>query len=207
MKIFQADKNGFIKGVEEIATILKNGGVAVLPTDTIYGLACDAANQGAVNRIFQIKGRDKKSTLAVMIAGIGDVYDYAEVGEMEKKYIEEFLPGPVTVILKAKPEYKQNYSENTINNDGAVGFRVIDMKFVQDLCRRFGRPLVLTSANKSKAGRYMADLDFVKDQLAGEMNNIDAIVDKGHLGSHVPSMVIDLTKTPYEIIRYGGDKK
>lgn len=206
MKDFLIDTTGNLSGIEELVDILKAGGVIVVPTDTIYGLACDAANQVAINHIFQIKGRDKRSTLAVMVAGIECIYDFAEMGELEKKYIEEFLPGRVTVVLKAKEDYIKNYSENTVNQDGGVGFRVVNMNVVRDLCRMFGRPLALTSANKSKAGKYVADIEYVKKQLAGEMDKIEAIIDGGYLGDNQPTMVIDLTKTPYEIIRYGQEK-
>lgn len=193
-------------GIEGMAANILEGGIVIIPTDTIYGLACDAANQSAVERLFAIKNRDKSSTMAVMVGGIEDIYDYAEVGDLEKKYLEEFLPGPVTVILKANENYRKNFSPNTINSEGGVGFRVVSFKCIQDLCRRVGRPIALTSANKSKAGSYVGDIGFVREQLQDSLNQIDILIDAGNLGNNSPSMVIDLTKTPYEIIRLGGDE-
>jgi len=206
MEIIGCAKDGQCN-IEKAVNVLASGGIVVMPTDTVYGLACDAANQSAVDRIYKIKERDKSSTLAVLVGGIEDIYDYAEVGDMEKKYIEEFLPGPVTVILKAKESFRDKFSSNTINPNGGVGFRVVNFKCVEMIAKNFGQPIALTSANKSKAGSFVPDVGFVQTQFGHDLESIDLVIDAGHLGDNQPSMVVDLTRVPYEIVRYGGDRK
>jgi L-threonylcarbamoyladenylate synthase len=126
--------------------VLQNGGVILYPTDTVWGLGCDATNREAVEKIFKIKDRKANRSLIILVNG----------EPMLKKYISEIPPvasallditdSPLTIIY---PEGR-NLANGITAEDGSVGIRITGDRFCIELIERFGKPLVSTSANKSK---------------------------------------------------------
>ena len=147
----------FSGDIKNCLTVLKNGGIIIYPTDTIWGLGCDATNASAVQRIFNIKGREEGKSLLVLVNGIG----------MLERYVHE-IPGtagellsvsdsPLTIVYPAG----RNLAEGVCAADGSAGIRICNEEFCNELITRFRKPIVSTSANFSgkKAPSFFGDID------------------------------------------------
>ena len=121
------------------------GKIITIPTDTFYGLACDATNLKTVKSLFKIKERELNKPVPVLIADIKDLYKFISPSNTVDKLISKFWPGPLTLIL----ETDFDFPEGTVKDNGWVGFRIPDLKFTRDLIRIIGKPLTGTSANIS----------------------------------------------------------
>jgi L-threonylcarbamoyladenylate synthase len=128
---------------------------------------------------------------------------YCQVGEIEQEFLNRYLPGPVTLILPLKDEYLSQFVSEAVGEKNGVGWRVIDRDYARAICRAVGEPIILTSANKTGAGVIEATSNYVRRELADSMGEIDYFIDGGDLGPNAPSAVIDLTKTPFSIVRHG----
>jgi len=131
--------------IEKALEVLKKGGIILYPTDTIWGLGCDATNENAVNRIYDIKQRDDSKSMLILLPNEGRLDAYVnEVPEMAYQLIE-YSEKPITIIY---PRAK-NIAKNLIASDGSVGIRIVKDPFCQQLLERFRKPIVSTSANIS----------------------------------------------------------
>lgn len=125
--------------------VLINGGVILYPTDTIWGLGCDANNAIAIDRIFEIKNRKDKEGMLILLDRIEDVSKYvSKIPAGAIKLIRSSV-SPATIIYPSA----QNLPQNLLPDDSSIGIRVTEDPFCSELIRRFGRPLVSTSANIS----------------------------------------------------------
>lgn len=133
------------KAVEEAVKVLKEGGVILYPTDTVWGLGCDATNPKAVERVFQIKHHTDSNSL-IMLADSPDMLAryIREVPEVAWQILE-VNDKPLTIIYPGV----EGIAENAISVDRSVAFRIPDHQFCQALIRRFRKPIVSTSANIS----------------------------------------------------------
>ncbi|WP_462264699.1 L-threonylcarbamoyladenylate synthase [Mucilaginibacter sp.] len=133
---------------DEIAkalTILQQGGIILYPTDTIWGIGCDATNTEAVKKIFALKQRDEAKSVIVLLDTDNKLQSYiAEVPEIAYELME-FAENPLTLVMPGA----KNLSPAVINADGSVGIRVVNHPFCQQLIQRLRRPIVSTSANIS----------------------------------------------------------
>lgn len=211
MKIIKVNNGKISRSqIDQVVKVLSCGGVIIYPTETIYGFGCNVFNESAVDKIFRIKGRGKKNVASVMLAEKENIGLYAQVGELDKKFLDKYLPGPVTVILNLREEIKKQniFSEKTVNENGGVGFRVAPTSFpcLKQVMQKCDFPILSTSANKSGVGVQLGTLDYVKKQIGNEFNEVDLILDAGDLNNITPSTVVDLTKTPYTVIRWGMEK-
>lgn len=134
-----------IKDVETCLRVLQDGGTILYPTDTIWGIGCDATNPAAVSKIFDIKKRNEAKSLIILVP---DEYYIEKYSDDETKSIFEYVTQaekPVTVIYKTA----KNLAHNVINIDGSVGIRIVKDDFCKKLIESFGKPIVSTSANIS----------------------------------------------------------
>lgn len=202
------NKSGQINlGQYELACeyLTKKGGVVILPTDTLYGLAARVEDSDAIERIYSIKGRDRNKPLAVCLGSLDDVANVAEKEGLDQRLLPSLLPGPVTVLLRRK----ENLNHKLNPGHDVIGVRVPDHNFITAICNTIG-PLALTSANKSGESSPIESTDL--EELS---NDVDCIFDQGTLQKLVPdanvmriqrlgSTVIDLTRTRYyTIVREG----
>ena len=124
---------------------LKAGGLILYPTDTIWGIGCDATNPEAVEKIFQLKGRDKGKSMIVLLGTDNQLQSYVqEVPEVAYELIEA-TDKPLTIIYSNA----KNLASNVIAEDGSIGIRVVNHPFCETLLQRFRKPIVSTSANIS----------------------------------------------------------
>jgi L-threonylcarbamoyladenylate synthase len=138
-------QTGFSNDLSKALEILRSGGVILYPTDTIWGIGCDATNAEAVKRIYKIKQREDVKSLLVLLENPNLLNSYVvEVPEIAWQLIE-VADKPMTIIY---PEAK-NLATNLIASDGSIGVRITNEKFTEELIRRFRKPIVSTSANIS----------------------------------------------------------
>ncbi len=131
--------------IEKALQILKDGGVILYPTDTVWGLGCDATNEIAVAKINEIKGRAIDKSLIVLLDTDNKLQSYVtEIPDVAYELIE-YAENPLTIIFSGA----KNLAKNVINSDGSIGIRVVKNDFCEQLLQRFRKPIVSTSANIS----------------------------------------------------------
>ena len=125
--------------------ILKNGGLILYPTDTIWGIGCDATNLEAVEKVFKLKGRSEQKSLIVLLDSANKLQSYVnEIPEVAYDLIE-YAENPMTIIYSNA----KNLAKNAIAIDGSIGIRIVKHTFCEQLLQRFRKPIISTSANLS----------------------------------------------------------
>jgi L-threonylcarbamoyladenylate synthase len=131
--------------IDKALSILKNGGVILYPTDTVWGLGCDATNETAVAKINLIKGRASDKSFIILLDNDNKIQSYvSEVPDVAYELIE-YSENPLTIIFSGA----KNLAPGVINNDGTVGIRIVKHDFCLQLLQRFRKPITSTSANIS----------------------------------------------------------
>jgi L-threonylcarbamoyladenylate synthase len=131
--------------VNKALEILKNGGLILYPTDTIWGIGCDATNADAVEKVFKLKGRSEEKSMIVLLENDNKLQSYVrEVPEIAYDLIE-YAENPLTIIFSGA----KNLATNVITNDGSIGIRIVKHDFCEQLIQRFKKPIISTSANVS----------------------------------------------------------
>ncbi|MDX1763140.1 MAG: L-threonylcarbamoyladenylate synthase [bacterium] len=181
--------------IERTAEVMRNGGVIVYPTDTVYGLGCDIMNTQAVNRIIRIKGRDPKKPLSFVCADLTHISRYAMVSNFAYRILKRFLPGPYTFVLPASREVPKLLRSRS----KTVGIRIPDHPVPLALVTAMGNPILSTSANRSNE-EVITDPDELRVGLGKE---VDIILDSGILPV-LPSSVISLIDDEAVILREGA---
>jgi len=176
---------------------LRVGEPVAFPTETVYGLGAPVSNSDAVARLYRAKGREEDKPISLLVSDVAQVERVAAaVPESARRLMQEYFPGPLTIILAARPEVPAIVTAGS----GKVGVRMPDHPVALSLIQRLGEPLATTSANRS-GGPEPADAASVLRQLGGR---IALILDGGPTGVGVPSTVVDLTETPPRILREGA---
>lgn len=176
--------------------VLQNGGVILYPTDTIWGLGCDATNKEAVQKIFEIKKRTDQKSMLVLLNNINFIYSYVEEVPEVALDIAELSDKPTTVIYPGA----KNLAENLIAEDGSIGIRITTEEFTDKLLQKFRKPIVSTSANIS-GEKFPADFDEIADEIK---EKVDYIVNynQDKRVSRVPSSIIKVgLGSEIEVIR------
>jgi len=131
--------------IKKALDVLKNGGVILYPTDTIWGIGCDATNTEAVKRVYEIKKREDSKAMLVLMENPNRLNSYVdEVPDIALDLID-VTDKPMTIIYSGA----KNLAKNLINSDGSIGIRITEEAFTQQLIQRFRKPIVSTSANIS----------------------------------------------------------
>jgi len=185
------------KYLKAAADALKDGGLLVYPTDSVYGLGCDLFNKGAIEKIYQRKGNDKRKLLSFICPDLKDIAEYAYISKPAYKIMRRLLPGPYTFILSASKQVPKILLEKR----KTVGIRVPDNAVCQALLSEFGRPIINTSACLSDQA-YLSDPDEIEETFA---RLADLFLDSG-TGGLEPSTIIDLTQEEPAIVRQGKGK-
>ena len=181
-------------------TALKRGEVIVFPTETLYGLGADALNTAAVEKAFQLKGRDAANPISVLVADrtmLCTIVDQVPI--LAEELIAEFWPGPLTLVLPAK----KDLSKRLVNASGGVGVRTSSAPIAAQLVRDLGKPIMATSANPS--GKTPArNIEQARVYFSGA---IRVFIDGGELHSNVGSTVAEISGDSVRVIREGEINK
>ncbi|MCD5382450.1 MAG: threonylcarbamoyl-AMP synthase [Candidatus Pacebacteria bacterium] len=176
--------------------------VILYPTETIYGLGVHALDVEALKVLFAIKGRDAAQTASWLVRDIADIERYAEIGDTARRVAEHFLPGPLTLILKAKA----SVPNTCIAPDGTIGFRIssdsVAQKLIAEYMAAHDAPLTCTSANLH--GKVpQATTEEILTQLGDRVAHITQVVDDGPRQG-AASTVVRILDDTIEIIREGA---
>lgn len=180
--------------IEATVEVLKDGGVIILPTDTLYAIACDALNPKAIEKVCRLKGiNPEKTNLSILCNDISMVSDYAKFDNYAFKLMKENMPGPFTFLFKASSSLPRAFKGRKI-----VGIRIPDNEAVRKIVEALGNPLLSTSI-KFEDDDFGTNPDLIEEAYN---NKIDLII-KGEEGSLQPSAIIDCTGETPEIVREG----
>lgn len=183
-----------ITNIEHVAEIIKRGGLAVYPTDTVYGLGCDPFNINAVKRVCSVKGSRKKP-LPILSCNLEDIERVAELSPTARRIVEAFWPGPLTLVLPRKAVLK-----SAAFGLGSIGVRIPNNDVALKLIELSGGLLIGTSANKPGKHPPTTALDAYM-QLKDE---VDAVLDGGKTNIGVSSTVLDVIGKEPQILREGS---
>lgn len=181
--------DALMDSVGKASEILKQGGIIIYPTDTVYGLGCNAFNKKAVKKLREIKNRHDKP-LSVAVSGMEGVHSVAYVNEWQENTMRENLPGPYTFVLE-----KKEFVPSLVSKKG-IGVRIPDHEKCLRILGSVEFPVITTSANNpgEKAPRRVSD---VPKKMLGQA---DLVIDDGELGGK-PSSVVDLKKNTWKVLR------
>jgi len=183
---------------ENIVNIIKNGGIGILPTDTLYGIVCSAFRDKAIERIYKIKNRDDNKSLIILISSIKDLELFGvKLSERAKIFMKKFWPGKVSIVLDFYNP-KLSYLDKT--GEGTLAFRLPDKPDLIDLIKNTG-PLAAPSANP----QGMPVANNIKEARKYFTDKVDFYVDAGNLSSE-PSTIVKISKEKIEILREGTVK-
>ncbi|MBN2413330.1 threonylcarbamoyl-AMP synthase [candidate division KSB1 bacterium] len=188
--------NPQVRYIEAAAEVLREGGLVIYPTDTVYGLGCDLFNKKAIERIYQLKGKKKQKRLSFICPDLKDIAKYAYVSNPAYKIMRHLLPGPYTFILEAS----RLVPKILLEKKKTIGIRVPDNVICQDLLAEFGNPVISTSASLPEQ-HYLNDPDEIADIFE---HGVDLFLDNG-FGGVIPSSIIDLSGEEPVVIREGKD--
>ena len=186
---------------ERLERCLADGGVAVFPSDTVYGLCCDPDNEGAARRMYSLKGRPSARACAVMFFSLADALAALEqLGDGEREVLQALLPGPLTLLLANRGP---RFGAACRSDPATLGLRVPWLPGALSALARVGRPVMQTSANRSGEPDARTLAEVPDGLLAGA----DLVLDGGELPG-VPSTVIDLrdfeTDGRWHLLREGA---
>ncbi len=187
----------YISCTDELVGIMRGGGLIAVPTETVYGLAGNGLDEKAVAEIYEVKGRPEVKPLSLMVHDAASMERYCEnVPPQAYTLAKKFWPGPLTIVMKAKP----CVPEIVRAGGETVGLRCPDHPLTLELLEKSGVPFAAPSANTS-GEPSPKNADSVLKYFDGK---IDAVLDGGECGIGCESTLIDLSRTPYRILRQGA---
>ena len=181
--------------ISKAVKIIKDGGVIIYPTDTVYGIGCDIYNKEALERIFRIKNESNTKLFSFVCSDLKDIAKYARVSDYAYKMMKHLLPGPYTFILPAS----KTVPKTLWTKRKTVGIRVPNNAVALNLVHEVGNPIISTSVTTRK-GQIMNDPDIIKVVFD---KHIDLMLSSG-FGKNTPSSIVDLSTDVPEIIREGA---
>jgi tRNA threonylcarbamoyl adenosine modification protein (Sua5/YciO/YrdC/YwlC family) len=194
IKLYEQNPNQ--RDVDKVVNILKDGGIVIYPTDTVYSMGCDALNTRAVEKICKIKGiNPQKAKFSIICEDLSNISEYAKVSNSVFKLMKRNLPGPFTFILNATGSLPKIYK-----NRKEIGIRVPGNTIILTLVKELGNPILTTSVrDKDDFMEYSTDPELIEEEYGV---NVDVVVDGGY-GGLEPSTVVNCTGEEIEIIRQG----
>jgi tRNA threonylcarbamoyl adenosine modification protein (Sua5/YciO/YrdC/YwlC family) len=185
------------KAVRRVVNCLRNGGLVIYPSDTVYALGCDITNKGALSRIAKIKGVPlEKANFSFICEDLSNLSDYVkQIDTGTFKLLKRAFPGPYTFILPGNSNLPSVFKKKK-----EVGIRIPDHPVVQAIVSALGNPIVSTSIkDEDDLIEYTTDPELIFEKWK---NKVDIVVNGGY-GGNIPSTVIDLTGEFPELIREG----
>lgn len=195
IKIYEKNPNE--AAIKKVVDVLKNGGLVIYPTDTVYGLGCDITNTKALERIAKIKGvKLEKANFSFICSDLSHISDYVkQIDTATFKILKRALPGPYTFILPGNNNLPKEFKKKT-----TVGIRVPDNEIALEIVRKLGNPIVSTSIHDDDAVlEYSTDPELIFEKW---QDLVDVVIDGGY-GDNIGSTIIDLSENEPIVIREG----
>ena len=196
LKIYNENPNP--RDIRKVADVLRDGGVIIYPTDTVYGIGCDITNQKAVEKVAQFKGiKIEKANFSFICSDLSHISDYTKpISSTVFKLMKKNLPGPFTFILEASNNVPRYFK----GKKKTVGIRVPDNNIIRDIVYELGNPILSTSIrDEDEILEYTTDPELIYEKF---QDIADIVIDGGY-GELVPSTVIDCTGNEIGIVREG----
>jgi len=195
LKVYPDNPQG--RHIKNAVEVLKNDGVIIYPTDTVYGIGCSIFNTHAIERIYQIKEQDISKPFSFICSDLSHISEYAKVSTGAFRLMKQLIPGPYTFILPAS-RLKQ-LPKSMISKRKTVGIRVPDNKISLTLIKELGHPILSASVTDPQ-GNIINDPEMIKEYYS---TRVDMILDAGNSSLEL-STIIDLTEEPPVILREGA---
>ena len=195
IKIYEENPN--TKAIKKVIDVLKQGGLVIYPTDTVYGLGCDINNSKALERIARIKGvKLEKAKLSFICSDLSNLSDYVkQIDSSTFKILKRALPGPYTFILPGSKSLPSVFKKKK-----EVGIRIPNNNITLEIVKALGNPLVSTSIrDEDEILDYTTDPELILEKWD---NLVDLVIDGGY-GGNEGSTIVDLSKDEPEVIREG----
>ncbi len=195
IKIYEENTNP--KDIKKVVDVLRNGGLVIYPSDTVYALGCDITNNRALERVAQLKGvKLEKANFSFVCEDLSNLSDYVkQIDSATFKLLKRALPGPYTFILPGN-----NNLPTVFKKKKEVGIRVPDNAIALALVRGLGNPIISTSIkDEDEVIEYTTDPELIYEKWE---KLVDVVIDGGY-GGNIPSTVIDLTGAEPVLIREG----
>jgi tRNA threonylcarbamoyl adenosine modification protein (Sua5/YciO/YrdC/YwlC family) len=191
------EKNPDQRQIDKVVELLRDGGVIIYPTDTVYGIGCDITKSRAVERVARIKGiKPEKAQFSFICSDLSHLSDFAKVDNTTFKLMKSYLPGPYTFILNASNQVPKSIK----NHRKTVGIRIPDNNIILEIVRQLGNPILTTSLKEDdQILEYPTDPELIHEEY-GDL--VDAVIDGGY-GGIVPSTIIDCSGDEPVNIRQG----
>ncbi len=195
LKIYEDNPNE--SAIKKVVEVLKNGGLVIYPTDTVYGLGCDITNTKALERVAKIKGiKLEKSNFSFICHDLSHISDYVkQIDTSTFKLLKRALPGPYTFILPGNNNLPKEFKKKT-----TVGIRVPNNQIVLDIVKMLGNPIVSTSIHdEDEVLEYSTDPELIFEKW---QNLVDLVIDGGY-GDNIGSTIVDLSGFEPVVVREG----
>ncbi len=195
IKLYEENPNE--KTIKEVVATLKEGGLVIFPTDTVYSLGCDLQNPKALKRLAQLKKvKIEKANFSFITNSLSHLSEYVRAMDTAVyKMLRRCLPGPYTFIMVGA-----NKLPKPFKNKKTVGIRIPDNSIIQAIVQELGNPIAATSIkDKDEIIAYTTDPEIIYDNWK---NKVDMVIDGG-FGGNVPSTVVDVTGNEPQLIRQG----
>jgi tRNA threonylcarbamoyl adenosine modification protein (Sua5/YciO/YrdC/YwlC family) len=195
LKIYPENPNE--KEIAKVVKVLRDGGLVIYPTDTVYGLGCDITNSRALEKIAKIKGiKIEKANWSFICHDLSNLSDYVrQIDTATFKILKRALPGPYTFILPGNNNLPKEFKKKT-----TVGIRVPDNNIILELVRQLGNPIVSTSIrDDDDVIEYTTDPELIFEKW---QNLVDVVIDGGY-GDNIGSTIIDLSDYEPIVVRKG----
>jgi len=193
-------KNPEERKINQVVECLREGGVIIYPTDTVYGLGCDLHNPRAIERVCQIKGiKPKKANFAFICHDLSHISEYARsLSNSTFRLMKKALPGAFTFILQATNKVPKILD----NNRKTIGIRIPDHPIPRMIVEKLGNPIITTSIHNDEDEiiEYITEPERIYEKFA---NLVDIVIDGG-TGGIKPSTIVDCTNDSFEIVRQGA---
>lgn len=186
--------------IREIVAILREGGIVIYPTDTVYGIGCDIFQPKAIEKIAKIKNiKPEKANFAIICQDMSHLAEYAKISTPVFKVMKRALPGPFTFILPATSEVPRIFQ----NNRKTIGIRIPDHAIPKAIVKELGHPILTTSiVDEDDVLEYSTDPELIFEKFS---TRVDAVIDGGY-GQNVASTIVLCENDEFEVIRNGlGD--
>jgi len=183
--------------IQKVVEVLRNGGIIIFPTDTVYAFGCDIFNARAVEAIVRLKEKDiRKADLSFVCHEMSQISEYARMDDYAFKLMKKNLPGPFTFLLNGS-----NRLPKLFKNKKVVGIRMPGNNIALDIVRELGNPIMVSSVfTDEETLEYIADPELIEERFGSQ---VELVIDGGY-GGTTTSTIVDCTGDEPEIIREGA---